>query len=65
MRVGGDCLKDLKRRWNRNEGRGHKDFKKGGQAGSSGGCLKNERGGGGGAGAPLQTMIYKSHHKIF
>ena len=30
--------------WNRKEGRGNKDFKKGGggQAGSSGGCLKKE-----------------------
>ena len=54
MRVGGDCLKDLKRRWNRNEGRGHKDFKKGGQAGSSGGCLKNERGRGGGLEPPYK-----------
>ena len=24
----GDCLKYLKRRWNRKEGRGNKDFKK-------------------------------------
>ena len=29
MRVG-DCLKYLKRGWNRKEGRGNKDFKKGG-----------------------------------
>ena len=60
MRVGGDCLKDLKRRWNRNEGRGHKDFKKGGQAGSSGGCLKNERGGGGGWSPLTNYDIQKS-----
>ena len=34
-------------------GRGHKDYKKrGGQAGSKGGCLKN-----GVAGTPLRTMI--------
>ena len=41
---GGNCLKYLKRGWNRTEGRGHKDFKKGGQAGSRGGCLKKEVG---------------------
>ena len=39
MRVG-DCLKYLKRGWNKKEGRGNKDFKKGRQAGSRGGCLK-------------------------
>ena len=37
---GGNCVKYLKRGWNRKEGRGNKDFKKGGQAGSRGGCLK-------------------------
>ena len=43
---GGNCLKYLKRGWNRTEGKGHKDFKKeGGQAGSRGGYLK--KGGGG------------------
>ena len=36
----GDCLKYLKREWNRKEGRGNKDFKKWGQAGSRGECLK-------------------------
>ena len=41
-----NCLKYLKRRWNRREGRRHRDFKKWGvQAGSRGWCLK--RGGGG------------------
>ena len=42
---GGNCLKYLKRRWSRKEGRGNKDFKKwgGGQAG--------------GSGTPLQTML--------
>ena len=35
----GNCLKYLKSGWNRKEGRGNKDFKKGGQAGSRGGCL--------------------------
>ena len=48
----GNCLKYLKREWNRTEGRVHKNFKKGGQAGSRGGCIKK-----GGAGTPLQTMI--------
>ena len=38
--------------WNRKEGSGNKDFKKGGQAGSRGGCLKK-----GGTGTPLRTMI--------
>ena len=37
---GGNCLKYLKRGWNRTEGRGHKDYKKEGQIGSRGGCLK-------------------------
>ena len=37
---GGNCLKYLKRGWNRKEGRENKDFKKGGQAGSRGGCLR-------------------------
>ena len=31
MRRAGDCLKYLKRRWNRKERRGNKDFKKGGK----------------------------------
>ena len=33
MRVGGNCLKYLKRGWNRKEGRENKDFKKGGKLG--------------------------------
>ena len=37
---GENCLKYLERRWNKREGRGHKDFKKGRQVGSKGGCLK-------------------------
>ena len=41
---GRNCLKYLKRRWNRTEGRGHKDFKKGWQAGQEVGAIK--RGGG-------------------
>ena len=48
---GGNCLKYLERGWNRKEGRGHKDFKKGGQTGLRGGCLK--KGGGGGGWNPL------------
>ena len=28
---GGDCLKYLKRGWNKKEGKGNKDFKKGGK----------------------------------
>ena len=44
MCEGGEkCLKYLKRGWNRKEGRGNKDFKKGEQAGSRGGCLKKGR----------------------
>ena len=41
---GENCLKYLKRGWNRKEGRGNKGFKKGGQAGSRGGCLKKKGG---------------------
>ena len=39
--------------WKRGEGK--QRFKKGGQVGSGGGCLK-KRGGGGGVGTPLRTM---------
>ena len=42
MREGGrNCVKYLKRRWNRKEGRGSKNFKNRGQAGARGGCLQN------------------------
>ena len=41
----GELSKTLKRGFNRTDGRGHKDFKTEGKAGSRGGCLK--RGGGG------------------
>ena len=52
MRVGGDCLKYLKRRCNKNERRGKKDFKKGwGKLGQRIGALK------GGTGTPLRTMV--------
>ena len=51
---GGNCVMYLKRWWNRKEGSGNKDFKNGGeggggQAGSTGGCLKK----GDRAGTPL------------
>ena len=39
---GGNSLKYLKRGWNGKEGRGNKDFKKEGKAGSRCGCLKKE-----------------------
>ena len=41
--------------WNRKEGRENKDFKKGGQAGSKGGCLK--KGGEEWAGTSLQFIM--------
>ena len=44
-------LKYLKRGWNRKEGKGNKDFKKGGKLGQGMGALER------GAGIPLQTMI--------
>ena len=44
MRVAGNCLKYLKRGWNRKEGKGYKDFKKGGGKLSQGvGALKRGR----------------------
>ena len=52
MRVGGNCMKYLKRGWNRRVGRGKKDFKKGeGQAVSRGGCLKKRE-----SRTPLRAM---------
>ena len=47
-----NCVKYLKRGWKRRKGREKKNFKKLGQAGARGGCLKK-----GGAGTPLRTMI--------
>ena len=47
-------LKCLKRGWNKKEGRGNKDCKRGRQAGSRGGCIKK-----GGPGTPLQTMVHR------
>ena len=43
---GGNYLKYLKRGWNRKEGRGNKDFKKGNKLGQGVGALKRRRGGG-------------------
>ena len=54
----GDCLKYFKRGWNREEWRGHKDFKKGVQVGSRGGALKRK------AGTLLQTMTRVSFHEV-
>ena len=57
--VGGNCLKYLQRGWNRIEGRGNKDFKKGRAKLRQGvGALKSEK-----AGTPLQTMLFM--HLIF
>ena len=51
MREGGwNCLKYLKRGWNRKEGRGNKDFKKGCKLVQGFGALKRGGGGGGGGG---------------
>ena len=57
MHEGGrNCLKYLKRGWNRKEGRRNKDFKTGEPAESRGGWLKM----GAGAETPLQTLLMKS-----
>ena len=48
---GGNCQKYLKRRWNRKEGRGNKDFENGVKLGEGVGALKR-----GGARTPLRTM---------
>ena len=37
---GSDCVKYLKREWDKKEGRGNKDFKKGGKLGQGVGALK-------------------------
>ena len=58
---GGNCLKYCTGEWSRREGRGNKDFKKGGgQAGSSGGCLKK-----GGCWNPLTNGDVKKKTKEF
>ena len=58
---GGNCLKYLKRGWNRTEGRGHKDFKKGGASWVKGGCLKKGEGGWN----PLTNYDISKMFKIF
>ena len=50
---GGDCLKYLKRGWNREKGRGNKDFKKGWQAGARDGSLKK-----GGMEPPYELCLF-------
>ena len=55
MREGGrKCLKYLKRGWDGKQERGNKNFKKEGQAGSRGGCLKKRKGGGEGLELPYE-----------
>ena len=51
---GGNCLKYLKKGWNRKEGRGNKDFKRGrgDKLGELMGAIKRE-----GAGTLLRTMV--------
>ena len=46
MRVG-ETVENTLKGSGTEKGRGNKDFKKGGKAGSKGGCLKRGRGGGG------------------
>ena len=58
--VGGNHLKYLKRGWNRKEGRGNKEFKKGWQAGSRGECLKKCEVGGRGRVEPYYIYLYIS-----
>ena len=58
VREGEDCLKYLKRGWNRKEGKGNKDLKKGGQLGQGVGALKMGRG----AGTLLQTIFVCVKH---
>ena len=50
---GGNCLKYLKRWWNRKEGRGTKILKRGGKLGQGVGVLKR------GPETPLQTMCFR------
>ena len=58
---GGNCLKYLKGGWNRTEERGHKDFKRRGQAGARwwGGLKK-----GAGAGTPFSLVCNVSKIQI-
>ena len=60
---GGNCLKHLKREWNKKDERGNKDFKEErgggrGQAGLRGGCLKIEKCN------PLTSYDNKIHFRI-
>ena len=61
MREGrGNCLRYLKREWNRKEGKGHKAFKKGGGKlgkGMGAGCLKR----GGGVEPPYELWVVTGH----
>ena len=52
---GGGTLKYIKRVWNRTEGRGHKDYKKGGKLGQGVGALKR-----GGDWNPITNYVYIS-----
>ena len=56
---GGNCLKYLKREWNRKKGNEQKDFKKGGQAGLRSGCLKKDGAGTWGLGAMTRLSFYE------
>ena len=51
---GGNYLKYHKRGWNKKEGRGNKDFKKGGKLGQGLGALKR-----GGLELPYELWIYR------
>ena len=53
---GGNCLKIPEKEVEQKRGEGNKDFKKGGQAGSRGGCLKK---GGGWDSLTNYDKIYK------
>ena len=59
VRVGGTVGNTLTR--GGTEKRGNKDFKKGEQSGSKGGCLKN----GGGTGSSLRTIGSEQFHSVF
>ena len=62
MREGGrNCLKYLKREWNRKKGREDKDFKNGWQIGLSGGCLKWGGGEEGGWNPLMNYGVIDSH----
>ena len=58
---GGNCLKYCTGEWSRREGRGNKDFKKGGgKLGQAVGALKRV-----GAGTPLQMVMLRKKQKSF